>query len=66
MIFVTIAWNNTEFSGAFGEVRKAIHKATGIERAVKIISKSATSAEEQERLINEVEILRQLVHFWEK
>lgn len=49
-------------SGAFGEVRKAIHKLTKLERAVKIINKSAQSQEDQERLINEVEILRKLDH----
>ena len=32
--------------GGFGEVRKAIHKATGIVRAVKLIDKSQTSKEE--------------------
>lgn len=47
--------------GAFGEVRKAIHKKTGLMRAVKIINKSSTSKEEQEKLINEVNILRELV-----
>lgn len=49
-------------SGAFGEVRKAVHKASGLSRAVKIISKSATSEEDHERLVNEVEILRKLDH----
>ena len=48
-------------SGAFGEVRKAIHRATGMTRAIKIISKAATSQEEQEKLINEVDILKRLV-----
>lgn len=47
--------------GAFGEVRKAIHKLTGIERAVKIIQKRNTSGEEQKRLINEVEMLKKIV-----
>lgn len=47
--------------GAFGEVRKAIHKLSGIERAIKIIKKSTTNEEEQKRLVNEVEMLKQLV-----
>lgn len=47
--------------GAFGEVRKAVHKLTGIERAIKIIKKSTTNEEEQKRLINEVEMLKKLV-----
>jgi len=47
--------------GAFGEVRKAIHKATGIQRAVKIIRKNTTNEEEKKRLINEVEMLRKIV-----
>ena len=49
--------------GAFGEVRKGIHKISGIERAVKIIRKNTTSEEEQKRLINEVEMLRRIVLF---
>lgn len=48
--------------GAFGEVRKAVHKLTGIERAIKIIKKSTTSEDEQKRLINEVEMLKKIVH----
>ncbi len=47
--------------GAFGEVRKALHKVTGTVRAVKIINKNITSDEEQKRLINEVEISKRLV-----
>ena len=47
--------------GAFGEVRKAVHKVTGIERAVKIIRKNTTNEEEKKRLINEVEMLRKIV-----
>lgn len=49
------------FVGAYGEVRKAIHKKTNQERAVKIINKSSTTKEDQEKLINEVNILRELV-----
>ncbi|CAD8185028.1 unnamed protein product [Paramecium octaurelia] len=49
-------------SGAYGEVRKAIHKSTNMMRAVKIIHKAQTSMEEQERLMNEVKILQKLDH----
>ncbi|CAD8205468.1 unnamed protein product [Paramecium pentaurelia] len=49
-------------NGAYGEVRKAIHKSTNLMRAVKIIHKSQTTKQEQERLINEVEILQKLDH----
>lgn len=47
--------------GAFGEVRKAVHKITLQTRAVKIISKRTTSSKDQERLINEVNVLKTLV-----
>ncbi|CAD8109050.1 unnamed protein product [Paramecium sonneborni] len=49
-------------SGAYGEVRKAIHKSTNLMKAVKIIHKSQTSKEEQERLMNEVNMLQKLDH----
>ena len=48
-------------SGAFGEVRKAIHKATNISRAVKIISKAHAPADEYEKMRHEVEILKSMV-----
>jgi len=48
--------------GAFGEVRKAIHRHTGLVRAIKIIRKSDSSEEYQQKLINEVEILKRLDH----
>lgn len=47
--------------GAYGEVRKAIHKRSNVVRAVKVIYKSKTGKEAQERLINEVNILKRLV-----
>ena len=47
--------------GAFGEVRKAIHKGTGIARAIKLILKNKTNQNEREKLLNEVEILKKLV-----
>jgi len=48
--------------GSFGEVRKAIHKKTNVTRAVKIIHKAVATPEEQERLTNEVNILKSLDH----
>ncbi|CAK95072.1 unnamed protein product (macronuclear) [Paramecium tetraurelia] len=48
--------------GAYGEVRKAIHKSTNLMKAVKIIHKAQTSKEEQERLMNEVKMLQKLDH----
>lgn len=47
--------------GGFGEVRKAVHKQSGIKRAVKLIKKVDLDEEEKERLINEVELLKKLV-----
>ena len=49
-------------TGAFGEVVKACHKASGIKRAIKVIKKESTSLEEQQKLINEVGILKTLVY----
>lgn len=49
-------------SGAYGEVRKAKFKTNGELRAVKIITKASQTKEEQDRLINEVDILRGLDH----
>ena len=47
--------------GAYGEVRKALHKKTNMLRAIKIILKETTNEEEISRLINEVKILKGLV-----
>ena len=47
--------------GAYGEVIKAIHKITGICRAVKSIAKDSMREGERTKLINEVEILKSLV-----
>jgi len=47
--------------GAYGEVRRALHKKTNVLRAVKIIYKDASDKEDHDRLINEVNILRGLV-----
>jgi len=42
-------------------VRQGKHRQTGFIRAVKIIEKQYQSPEEQQKLINEVQILKQLV-----
>ena len=47
--------------GAFGEVRKAIHKITGQQRAIKMIKKKLAKQEELDKLINEVNMLKKLV-----
>lgn len=48
--------------GAFGEVRKAIHKSTSIVRAVKIIFKDNSTPQELKRITNEVDMLKKLDH----
>jgi Protein kinase domain. len=53
MIFHTI--------GASGEVRKIVHRKTGMVRAVKMIKKSRYTKEETEKVFEEVRILRTLV-----
>jgi serine/threonine protein kinase len=47
--------------GAYGVVKKATHKKTGLTRAVKVLKKAYLSEEEQEKVMNEVEVLRNLV-----
>jgi calcium-dependent protein kinase len=44
-------------AGAYGEVRKAIHKASGIERAIKIIYKAKADPEELSKIKSEVTII---------
>ena len=46
------------FIGAYGEVRKCLHKETRALRAVKIINKKYLAAEERQRLLNEIDILK--------
>ncbi|CAD8179513.1 unnamed protein product [Paramecium pentaurelia] len=48
--------------GAYGEVRKGIHKLTNQTRAVKIISKDKAKKADMERLKEEVDILKRLDH----
>lgn len=48
--------------GAFGEVRKATNIASGEVRAIKIIYKQNCSRAEQERIFNEITIMKTLDH----
>jgi len=48
--------------GAFGEVRKASNIASGEVRAIKIIYKQNCSKSEQERIFNEITIMKTLDH----
>ena len=48
--------------GAYGEVRRCIHKVTKKVRAVKIIRKEKLEKSERERLFNEIEVLKKLDH----
>lgn len=50
------------YLGAFGEVRKCLHKESKALRAVKIINKKSLAKEEKERLLGEISILRNLDH----
>lgn len=50
------------FLGAYGEVRKCLHKETKALRAVKIINKKYLAENEKERLLGEINILKQLDH----
>ena len=49
------------YEGGFGEVKKAVHKQSGVKYAVKLIKKIDLDEDEKERLINEVELLKKLV-----
>ena len=48
--------------GGFGQVYRAIHKLSGMERAIKFISKKNLTSEEKKKLINEVNILKSIVN----
>lgn len=48
--------------GAFGEVRRAIHKLSGEERAIKIMLKEKQNKEDLDKLRKEVTILAGLDH----
>jgi calcium-dependent protein kinase len=47
--------------GAYGEVRKCMHKETKALRAVKIINKKCLEEEEKQKMLNEIQILKQMV-----
>ena len=47
--------------GGFGEVRKALHRVTNFQRAIKLIKNRKLGFDERTRLINEVEILKGIV-----
>jgi len=49
-------------SGAYGEVKECVHKRTQARRAVKIINKDLMSQNEQDRMLEEVQILKGLDH----
>lgn len=53
------------YIGAYGEVRKGVHKVTNQIRAIKVISKEKASKVEVERLRIEIEILKRLVIVYE-
>ncbi|CAB9507571.1 MAP kinase-activated protein kinase 2 (Fragment) [Seminavis robusta] len=48
--------------GGFGEVYRAIHRATGSERAVKVLPRSPSNEEKNEQVRNEFEIVKNLDH----
>jgi len=48
--------------GAYGEVRKCLHKETKALRAVKIINKKYLAEEEKAKLLSEINILKQMDH----
>jgi calcium-dependent protein kinase len=48
--------------GAYGCVRRVVHRATGVERAMKTIMKSFVKLSEVKNMLLEVDILRKLDH----
>jgi calcium-dependent protein kinase len=48
--------------GAYGEVRKCLHKETKALRAVKIINKKFLEDDEKAKLLGEIAILKQMDH----
>ena len=47
--------------GTYGMVYKAIHKKTKETRAIKMIMKESTAKEEEEKLMSEINVLKELV-----
>lgn len=50
------------FLGAYGEVRKCLNKQSKALRAVKIINKMSLAQYDKEKLLNEIDILKQMDH----
>ena len=50
------------YIGAYGEVRKCLHKETKSLRAVKIINKKCLEEEEKQKMLTEIGILKQMDH----
>lgn len=48
--------------GSYGEVRLATHRASKCKRAVKVLKKDVMNKAEQEKMINEINILKNLDH----
>lgn len=48
--------------GSFGQVKLVTHKRTGLDRAMKIIKKAEVPAEERDKMLKEVTILKSLDH----
>jgi calcium-dependent protein kinase len=48
--------------GAYGEVRKCLHKETKALRAVKIINKKYLEEDEKDKLQSEISILKSMDH----
>jgi hypothetical protein len=48
--------------GAYGEVRKCMHKQTKALRAVKIINKKCLEEDEKLKMLNEISILKKMVN----
>eukprot|EP00826_Nyctotherus_ovalis_P011704 TRINITY_DN1304_c0_g2_i3.p1 TRINITY_DN1304_c0_g2~~TRINITY_DN1304_c0_g2_i3.p1 ORF type:complete len:340 (+),score=71.15 TRINITY_DN1304_c0_g2_i3:122-1141(+) len=48
--------------GSFGVVYEAIHKETGQKRAIKYISRSSASLEDEVKILKEIQILKQMDH----
>lgn len=55
-------WAEVLGRGAYGEVRKALHISTNEMRAIKIIYKNDCSADDQQSIFKEINILKQLDH----
>jgi calcium-dependent protein kinase len=48
--------------GAYGEVRVAVHRGHAAQRAVKSLKKAHMTKAEQEAMLNEINILKELDH----